>query len=338
MAKKCTVFAIIIALFSFAQFADDSVLVTGKVKVQGLSLGVSPAVQQVPVSTDTIVETSLGVKDQAVIKGMMVKGELRGPGLSKPIVLTTLPDQPFQIPGLATKGDYFLENIRVEREGKLLFKAKPESVKITVMDLVVSRVETRPLTLDEIKEKGIVITDDNFTVYNFSVGMTIESKKVEFDFPVIYSGDGAQPKVLTYTDMNMPPPEGGSNVVDQIAPMMIVPDPDVPASSGGGDGGAADKILGMLMFNNDVAFLNQFFSVMLVVANTAPDGSPIVLKDMEATITFPEEGLREAKTNPPRIQGTPVPIKCPGPDEKLGTADDLTIVVATFSGMAEFLG
>jgi len=47
--------------------------------------------------------------------------------------------------------------------------------------------------------------------------------------------------------------------------------------------------------------------------------------------------LREAQTNPPHIAGTTIPVRCPGPDGKIGTPDDIDIILATFSGMAEFL-
>jgi hypothetical protein len=98
----------------------------------------------------------------------------------------------------------------------------------------------------------------------------------------------------------------------------------------------SNTIPGLLIFNNDIAFLNQFFSVMFVVANNAPEGSNLALKDLTATITYPD-GLREAETTPPHITGTPIPVRCPGPDNKIGTSDDVDIILATFSGMAEFL-
>ncbi|MCP5050858.1 MAG: hypothetical protein GY940_27080, partial [bacterium] len=75
---------------------------------------------------------------------------------------------------------------------------------------------------------------------------------------------------------------------------------------------------------------------MFIITNDAPGNSELTLKDIKATIRLPGE-LREAQTNPPHIVGTPVPVRYPGPDGEIGTSDDLNIIMATFSGMAEFL-
>ncbi len=109
-----------------------------------------------------------------------------------------------------------------------------------------------------------------------------------------------------------------------------------PENGGGTQSEPSKNFPGVLVFNNDVAFLNQFFSVMFIVFNNAPKESNLYLKDLQAKINYPA-GLREAKTNPPKLQGTSIPVKCPGPDGILGTADDLEIILASFCGKAEFL-
>src|SRR5207249_8582393 len=43
----------------------------------------------------------------------------------------------------------------------------------------------------------------------------------------------------------------------------------------------------LLVIPGNIAFLNQFFSVLLVVSNVAPGGTPLVLRDVQAKITLP---------------------------------------------------
>ena len=96
----------------------------------------------------------------------------------------------------------------------------------------------------------------------------------------------------------------------------------------------------------DISFLNQYFSVMLMVGNVAPAGSNLVVQDIHAQIVLPsgndtvvgtsDDPLRMAMTEhgeAPRIQ----PVAKPGADGKLGTADDENFVAPGESGNAEFL-
>ncbi len=317
---------------------EETALAEGEITVKGLSLQVEPAQQSVPLNVSTVVNTGFTVDSPRLLKGMVVKAELQGRGLKSPITLSTLPNHPFSIPGLSVKGDYYLDNIRLEQDGKVLLKANPERALIQALDMIVTRVESRPLSLEEIREKGINITEDNFTVYNFSIGLLLHSKEVRYSFPVVYAG--GDPYIAPINGGGHAPPQlgggGGGAMTKQTVPFEMKPVAKTVMPGDGGGGTAPPRMTGVLVFNNDIAFLNQFFSVMFIVSNQAPDGSPLSLKDLKATMTFPD-GLVEAETTPPHIVGTPIPVRCPGPDEKLGTADDLDVILATFSGMAEFL-
>ncbi|MCX6580460.1 MAG: carboxypeptidase regulatory-like domain-containing protein [Candidatus Aminicenantes bacterium] len=321
--------------FSRPAAQESESIAVGEITVKGASLKIDPARQSVPVNTETAVNTVFSVDsadNAGMLQGMLVKGTLRGPGINGPITLATLPNHPFAIPGFPVKGAYTLEDVRLERNGVILAAAEPAQAVIDVMDIVVTRVETRPLTLEEIREKGIVISQDNFSVYNFSVGFLVNSQTVTLEFPMVYSGG----------NVSIPSGVGGGSGLGHSVPgrepvPILFQLPELQSDSSGSEQGSAEKtISGVVIFNNDIAFLNQFFSVMFIVSNHAPDGSNLALKDLTAKITFPD-GLREAQTNPPHILGAAIPVRCPGPDGKIGTADDLDIILATFSGMAEFL-
>ncbi|MCK5058547.1 MAG: carboxypeptidase regulatory-like domain-containing protein, partial [Candidatus Aminicenantes bacterium] len=335
---SCFVLIYIFSMRPSPLFSQDT-LAHGEVIVKGLSLTIPEEDKQieVPVSTATIVRTEFTVDTPDMLAGLIVKGELRGPGLSSAVTLTTLPNHPFSIPGLPLKGRYYFENIHLERDGVVLLRAVPDRVEISVIDLIVTSVETRQLSLQEIRDRGIVITDDSFTCYNFSVGFQIESRKVTYNFPVVFNRAGV------VEVFNPGVPGGGLGMIKSgpgiggMVPFnLVIPEIDSIVPSEGGGQGTPATIPGILVFNNNIAFLNQFFSVMFIISNSASQDSSLTLKNIEAKIILPEE-LREAQTNPPHIVGTPIPVRCPGPDGKLGTADDLDIIMATFSGMAEFL-
>ena len=100
------------------------------------------------------------------------------------------------------------------------------------------------------------------------------------------------------------------------------------------------------MIPGDIGFLNQVFSVMLLVSNVAPNGSNLVVTDLKASIVLPagndkvvgtpDDPLVMAHTDAgesARVQK----ITQPGPDGKLGTADDIVALGPGQTGNAEFL-
>jgi hypothetical protein len=338
LISKAFLFLIIFIPFFCVSFStlhgqETDVMASGELIVRGVRLEINPAQQTVPINTETVVNTVFSVDSPELMEGMIVKGSLRGPGIKDSITITTLPNHPFAIPGFTSKGTYTLGNIQLEKNGKKLVTAEPEQAVIEAMDIIVTKVESRPLTLEEIREKGIVISEENFSVYNFSIGFMVNSQEVKYEFPIVYSGSNeVYIPEASYKANDVPLP-GGFGTREPIPVDIELPEFEIPSRD---KTVSSRTISGIVIFNNDIAFLNQFFSVMFIISNQAPEESLLALKDVTARITFPD-GLREAETNPPHLMGAPVPVRCPGPDGKIGTADDLDIILATFSGMAEFL-
>ena len=48
-----------------------------------------------------------------------------------------------------------------------------------------------------------------------------------------------------------------------------------------------DCRLSLVVIPGNIAFLNQFFSVQLMVANVAPDGTPLAGRDVKGEIFLP---------------------------------------------------
>ena len=107
-------------------------------------------------------------------------------------------------------------------------------------------------------------------------------------------------------------------------------------------------IPGVVIIPGNVAFLNQYFSVLLMTSNVAPGYSDLVVKDLHAEILLPtgndtvadtgDDPLRMARLgDPPQPQSAVQPIAQPGPDGLLGTPDDILSLAPQQNGNAEFL-
>ncbi len=166
-------------------------LVTGQLEIRGAVLRVSPAQQDIDPGRPTVVHTALGdLRPNQVPTGLRVVGDLSGPGLDQPLRLTTAPGDPFRIPGLNREGTYRLSGIRLMDGSRVVSSAVPDTVEIVVHRLVISSITSRALTRDEMDAYGIVIDDDNYTAWHYSVGFQIEGGSVEVPFNLLVGPQG----------------------------------------------------------------------------------------------------------------------------------------------------
>ncbi len=320
----------------------------GELAIAGTRLVVSPESQTVPFDTPTIVETALegyDLETGSLPPSLRVVGELSGPEIDGLLVLETVPGQPLRIPALRLQGEYLLRDLRLLDGETLLAYASPRDVVVRVDQVLVTRVTSRALTLEEIASYGIVVDDDNFQAFNFTFAFGVAGHTVDYNVPVVFqpggggSGGARIASVLSLGEGTLrarfrPP---------QIAPFQFrVRAPGTPQSGGCtspfGDcvSHPPPPIPGVLLFPADIGLLHQFFSVVLLAGNGAPAGDPLVIRDLAARIRLPA-GLRQAETTPPTPLGVPVPVRVPGPDGEVGTADDISFLVAQATGEAEFL-
>lgn len=309
--------------------------------IAGAHLTVSPESQTVPFRTPTIVETHLAGYDAGagtLPPGVRVVGDLVGPSLPQPLRLETLPGEPFRIPRLTLEGEHRLENIRLVDGDELLAFAHPRTAVLVVTQVLITRVTSRPLTLDEIRAHGIVVDDRSMRAYTFNFGFGVEGDVRDYSVDILYFyhrelGRQSVPLVGGGAPRFRPP--GLAPFILNLAPPADGPPPRCADPLGCLEE-ALPPIPGVIYFPTDLSLLNQFFSVVLMTTNGAPEGDPLVLRDLTAKIRLPG-GLRAARTEPATVLGSPVPIRVPGPDGELGTADDLTFLVGQASGQAEFL-
>src|SRR5262249_21808679 len=294
--------------------------------------------------------------------------ELSGPGLTETQTLSTTLESPdpfvLRLPALPTSGDYDLSNLRiVSAQGQILLEVNPRHVTVKVIEQVlITSVKTRPLTLDEIRQKGIVLDSDDYFAFEFTLGLKLESKTVDISFPVAFDRNGVPvPQFL------VPPPapsrEADLPPLPAIVPVLFEVDDGGEGAGGGAvrlptlpNGGGEVRIPGVVIIPGQVGYLKAFFSAKLFVANGAPVGSGLSLGDITGTIKLPlgqdqvegvnpKTGMNDDPLSLPKVmrdgqeikQPKTMPVKGVGPDGVPGTGDDVASLDPGEQAEAEFL-
>lgn len=328
--SKCAV-VIVLLLSAIAVYADDPILISGQITVFGSRITVSPPFIETPSGIPIFINTTGNG-----INGVL-KGELRGPSIPGSLTFETVPGQPFQLPGLTTQGNYTFEDIRLMNGDQVVAMATPDHVEIHVIEILITSLSSRPLTLEEIRALGIVINENDFSAVSFNIALTFNSQQIQIAFPMLMPRrPNLQPVI--------PPPINGVGLIGPppppIGPQLpgalpyIVP-MDFKATNPEFDLGLPN-IPGILVFPNEIAFLNQFFSVLLMVRNGASEESPLAVNNLTAQIVLDPDDLKLVETHPVVPIGAPVPVRDPGADGIIGTPDDLEIILAAHTGQAEF--
>ncbi len=278
--------------------------------VPGLQTELS-AVKGIPSALDTVVG-SAGVDISSTLPpGSLVRAELVGEPLGEGSVpLTAVAGQPMALPPLAAAGLYRIVDVRLERaDGALLAERDPTlaPIQIDVIDeLLVTEVSTRALTLEEIQEKGIVIDEENFTAFNFAVGLTLGSEQVVIDLPVAIPTTSQAALELKAPDLaKLPTVQAQFAKVSipnfSLSGFQLRPPPELEAR-----GVELPPINGVVIIPGNIAFLNQFFSVVLQTTNVAFEGSGLDVLNAQASIALPlgDDDLKDTGDDPLRVAET----------------------------------
>ncbi|HEY6308047.1 MAG TPA: carboxypeptidase regulatory-like domain-containing protein [Candidatus Angelobacter sp.] len=369
MRSRALLSALVIGLLGKAAFSQAPLRKIGELdlQIQGISATVQPANPTIPKNTPAgvqiVVTTASGTLSSAAVAQFLggtitVTGELSGPGLSGAISLpapassggTPIVDPLIlPIPALTQPGNYTLSGLKILVNGVAALDVTPSTVPITVIDQVlITSVQTRPLTLDEIQAAGVVLDSSDFTGFQFTIGLALQSNAVTISFPVVFDRNGVpvpQPLVPPL------PPMLQSVPIPTIVPVMLnVFSSDgqqlLPQDIKTPDGQVVGlKIPGVLVIPGNVGFLKQFFSAQLLVANGAPGGSGLVVHDVTSTIVLPPgaDGVVGTSDDPlslPTLQSGPepatMPVKGVGPDGQPGTADDVNALNPGDQGEADY--
>ncbi|HJQ33117.1 MAG TPA: LamG-like jellyroll fold domain-containing protein [Pyrinomonadaceae bacterium] len=325
----------------------------------GLAVTADPASQSVPKNTPTRILTSVQVPDAAdvtaIIAGLnpnyRVRGELVGPSFGSPQPVEAAIGQPISIPPLSQTGEHVVQNLRVVDIGQpgepVVAPVTPDACGIVVFDrLLVSEVHVNELTYDQIVQAGINISDDSYRAFNFTLGIGTTSDAQTITIPVAFPQVGVtDPRPIVGTPSISAP---GVDV-PTVVPVMLTAEPEDEEEGGGQQppmlGDEPVRIPGVIVFPGRVGFLHQFFEAIVIVSNGAPNGTPLVIKNLRAKAKLPDAGTpADASDDPLRIAETQaggrvseLDLHGLGPDGKYGTGDDTTTFSPGQAGQATFL-
>lgn len=254
------------------------------------------AVRGFPTAVHTLVGAPGYPLDESQAGGLRLKAVLQGPAFDpEGLLLEALPNQPLEIADIPVEGHYQLTEVRLEdATGRRILGRAPDlpPVTIEVIDqLLVTQVTSRPLTLEEIRQKGIVVDQSNFTAVNFTVGLTLGSKQVKIDLPVALPSTPQAMASLEPPDLTgLPEVRQAFDAIDipnfSLAGFQLTPPPEIAEQ----EGIELPPINGVIVIPGNIGFLNQFFSVILQATNVAPAGSGLVLRQARAAIRLPAGG------------------------------------------------
>ena len=300
--------------------------------------------------------------------GAIVEATLRGPSFSARRVVG-LPNGDLDLPPLPLVGDYSLDDLRLvdAATGATRLDGSPRSVPIQVFDdVLVSRVTSRPLAIDEIEDRGIAIDSSNFRVLEFEVGFVVDGATVPVRFPVVAPRFDGAVELIPQAELEALLAE--AEVVNAALSLGAELPPELEATGldievkgvnfqfvdedeGPDLGLAVPPIPGLVVIPGRIGLLNQFFSVLLFTENAAPGGSGLSVHDLVATLELPPgadrvPGTHEAPGDDPlrfakvgaaaEIQPTQR-VRGVGADGALGTDDDVDRLEPGRTGQAEFL-
>ncbi len=349
-----------------------SPLVSLEYRINGTGLQVTPAAVAVPkgIAGSVLVTLTGGEATQALAEGAYVEAFLRGPGFPEPRRIVSQVNQPMLFPPLNLVGDYQLDSIRLVDAvtGATRMEGSPNIVPVRVFDeVLVSRVTSRPLTYEEIQEKGIFIDESNFRVVEFEAAFVLDGKTIPVSFPVVapkfmdsvelIPAAELEEKLAEAAALNRQigattelPPEfevAQLNIdIQGINFQVVDPSEDEPL------GLNIPPIPALMVIPGNIGFLNQFFSVMIFTENGAPRDSNLSVYNIAATLKLPpgpdlvvstnyaqpgDDPLRFARVGPDKIIQPVQSIVQPGPDGELGTPDDNPRLRPGQAGQAEFL-
>ena len=343
-----------------------------ELQLSGLGAVLDPVNPVVPKNTPAGVQVivraggrqlTAGEVESLVGGAFFIEAELNGPGLPRTITIPDLeageplPADPLilPLPGLNVGGDYELTNIRIVSGGRAVMGVLPEVATLKVIDQVlVTKLVTRPLTLDELKEKGIEITSKDYTGFQFSLALRLESEVVNLDFPVVFDRKGVVVPQPIDTSVTDPTRKVDTPAVPRppamIVPVMLLPEgeadagPQVPLTLPNGE---PIRIPSVLVIPGNVGYLKQFFSALVYVANGTPVGSRLFVRDITGKIQLPPgKDLAPGTPDDPlylakRVGEATPPAERPvlglGPDETPGTEDDVSVFAPGEQGQAEWV-
>ncbi len=194
-------------------------------------------------------------------------------------------------PPLRWTGNYVVDDIRlIDADGATLGQADPASISIHVPEqITVSDLYTRPLSMDEIRDHGILLDGDSFTAYEFRFAIATNSTPVPISLDVAFKQDDSISEPGSNSGLGSFGAGPGLGKAEfDVAPFILSRPND-------GEVGKIPPIPGVIVIPGNVAYLNQYFQVMLLLSNVTPPSGKLTITKASAKLELPlgANGVRE---------------------------------------------
>lgn len=364
------------ALVAWGGTAVADPLVSLQYRVVGAQLVASPSSLSVPKAVQGSVlvrveggDGEVNATTAAMGDGAHVEAIIRGPSFEARRLVGPA-NGALMLPPLPLVGDYQLDGIRLVETatGATLMEAQPSSIPVRVFDeVLVSRVTSRPLTLDEIQERGIAIDEQNFRAVEFEVGFVLDGITIPVKFPVVAPHFEQSTEIIPQAEVDERLAQA-NEVNRSIMATAELPEElrsanlniDIEAVQfqrvdGGEDVDKQFKIPpipSLMVIPGNIGYLNQFFSVQIFTENAAPSDSGLSVKNLRAELVLPsgpdripavsyeqpgDDPLRFARVGADKHTQATQTVAQVGADGVPGTADDVGRLNPGQTGQAEFL-
>ncbi|MGV3772681.1 MAG: carboxypeptidase regulatory-like domain-containing protein, partial [Verrucomicrobiales bacterium] len=290
-------------------------LATLRYQIVGIQLKPTPAMVTVPKGVPGSIAVQLVngdgtpvAYDPMLSSNAIVEATLRGPSFQARRIIGQL-GEPLMLPPLNLSGDYQLDGIKLvdAATGETRLEATPSSVPVRIFDeVLISKVTSRPLSMQEITDKGIVIDESNYRAVEFEVGFVLDGKTIPIKFPVIAPSYKDPTEIIPAAEMHRRLLEAqliNNQLAEQaIGLESIIPELQRPGLNiqvrGVNFQPAADEgpeklqlgippIPALMVIPGNIGYLNQFFSVQIFTENGSPDGSGLTVYDVVAKLKLP---------------------------------------------------
>jgi hypothetical protein len=353
---------IFLGAYLLSTLTETQALTTLDYKVSGQVMEVTPSSLSIPKG----IAGSVGVAITGTVpEGSYVEAYLRGASFPARR-LVGAPNAPLMLPPLNLPGDYSLDSIRLaSATGETLLEGLPSAVPVKVFEeLLVSRVTSRPLTLDEIQDRGIDIDESNFRAVEFEVAFVVDGVSFPVKFPVIAPSFRQTTEIIPAAELEARtlqaellneeiaqtvelPPE-----LETVMPQIQVKGLNMQFVNKDDESDLAlsiPPIPALMVIPGNIGFLNQFFSVQIFTENAAPNNSGLSVHSLTAEMVLPKgldqtAGSFDSPGDDPlrfvRVGGSirnSVAIRAAGPDGKPGTSDDIDRLQPGQTGQGELL-
>ena len=200
-----------------------------------------------------------------------------------------------------------------------------------------------------------MIDDQNFRAVEFEVGFVLDGRTIPVRFPVVSPDFSQVSEIIPRSEIERRLIEA-QRINQQLASgeNFTLPEelrtPGLNIQVQGANFELAEveerdlrlkipAIPALMVIPGNIGYLNQFFSVQIFTENASPVGSGLSVLNLDAKLILPpgadlvastnynapgDDPLRFARVGPNKIIQQVQPIRRPGPDGIIGTADDIS--------------